>query len=90
MGHSNNQNSNPQPVTEPQNVRLDLILMDGNLPLLDGFETTRRIRASERGREVPIIFLSGHAQWTAKKKAFAAAALITSSNRLTSTNWTAL
>ena len=32
-----------------------LILMDGQMPVLDGFDATRRIRASERERRVPII-----------------------------------
>jgi PleD family two-component response regulator len=55
-----------------ENVRLDLILMDGTLPLLDGFEATRRIRELRAAREIPIIFLSGHAQPAAKDRAFAA------------------
>lgn len=55
-----------------ENLRLNLILMDGTLPLLDGFEATRRIRELTSAREVPIVFLSGHAQPAAKDKAFAA------------------
>lgn len=39
------------------NVHLDLILMDGSLPLLDGFETTRRIRELASMCDVPIVFL---------------------------------
>lgn len=54
------------------NVHLDLILMDGSLPLLDGWETTRRIRELASMCDVPIIFLSGHAQPEAQAKAFAA------------------
>ncbi len=49
-----------------------LILIDGNLPLLDGYEATRRIRELASACEVPIVFLSGHAQPEAKDKAFAA------------------
>jgi CheY-like chemotaxis protein len=41
--------------------RPDLILMDGSLPLLDGFSATRRMRSLDLLREVPIVFLSGHA-----------------------------
>jgi len=36
----------------------DLILLDVMMPELDGFETCRRIKASEQWREIPIIFLT--------------------------------
>ncbi len=36
-----------------------VILMDVQMPTLNGFETARRIRQRERSRETPIIFLSG-------------------------------
>lgn len=39
----------------------DLILMDGGLPRLSGFDVTRRIRASAHIGRVPIVFISGHA-----------------------------
>jgi CheY-like chemotaxis protein len=41
--------------------RPDLILMDGGLPLLDGFAATRRLRDMPALSAVPIVFLSGHA-----------------------------
>lgn len=50
----------------------DLILIDSNLPLLDGYEATRRIRELTSKRKVPIVFLSGHAQPADEAKAFAA------------------
>ncbi len=55
-----------------ESLRPDLILMDGTLPLVDGFAATRRIRELTSGRDVPIIFLSGHAQPASEAKAFAA------------------
>lgn len=55
-----------------KNVRVDLILMDADLPLLDGYAATRRIRELTPAREVPIVFISGHAQPAAETKAFAA------------------
>lgn len=39
----------------------DLILMDMSLPVMDGWEATRRIRADESMRDVLIIGLSAHA-----------------------------
>jgi two-component system cell cycle response regulator DivK len=39
----------------------DLILMDINLPLIDGYEATRRIRATDALKSTPIIGLSAHA-----------------------------
>ncbi|HZI20350.1 MAG TPA: response regulator [Pyrinomonadaceae bacterium] len=53
-------------------VRVDLILMDTDLPLLDGYGATRRIRELPFAREVPIVFISGHAQPAAEARAFAA------------------
>lgn len=53
-------------------VHPDLILIDGTLPLVDGYEATRRIRQLTSTAEVPIVFLSGHAQPADEAKAFAA------------------
>lgn len=55
-----------------ENMRLDLIIMDTNLPLLDGYEATRRIRQLTFTRDVPVVIISGHAQAAAQAKAFAA------------------
>ena len=54
------------------NVRIDLILMDTDLPLLDGYSATSRIRENTRTHEIPIVMMSGHAEPAAKLKAFAA------------------
>lgn len=51
-----------QAVAAAEGRRFDLILMDIAMPGIDGFEATRRIRASEVGRqEVPIVGLTAHA-----------------------------
>ena len=55
-----------------ESLHPDLILMDGTLPLLDGFAATRRIRELASTWDVPIVFLSGHAQPASEAKAFAA------------------
>lgn len=39
----------------------DLILMDMNLPVMDGWEATRRIKDDETTRHIPLIGLSAHA-----------------------------
>ena len=41
--------------------RPDLVLMDLSLPVIDGWEATRRIKASEALRHIPVIAPSAHA-----------------------------
>jgi len=50
----------------------DIILMDLGLPLLDGWEATRRIKAAEATRHIPIIVLTAHAMPEDRARAFAA------------------
>lgn len=50
----------------------DLILIDANLPLLDGLTATRRIRELVPVRDVPIVFISGHVLPDFESKALAA------------------
>jgi two-component system cell cycle response regulator DivK len=39
----------------------DLILMDMSLPVIDGWEATRRIKANDATRRIPVIALTAHA-----------------------------
>ncbi|MBI1997733.1 MAG: response regulator [Deltaproteobacteria bacterium] len=50
----------------------DLILMDLSLPVLDGWEATRRIKAAPQTKHVPVIALTANAMTGDKEKAMAA------------------
>ena len=50
----------------------ELILMDLSLPVLDGWEATRQIKAAETTRHIPVIALSAHAMTGDREKALAA------------------
>jgi CheY-like chemotaxis protein len=42
-------------------LKPDLILMDLSLPGMDGWEATRRLKADDRTKRIPIVALTGHA-----------------------------
>jgi len=50
-----------QAVAMAQSEKPDLILMDMSLPVIDGWEATRRVKAAEASSRIPIIALTAHA-----------------------------
>ena len=52
--------------------RPDIILMDLEMPVIDGWEATRRLKGNPQTHDIPVIALSAHALAGEREKAMAA------------------
>ncbi len=59
-------------LTLARSERPDLILMDLNLPVLDGWEATRQLKSSPELQAIPVIALTSHAMAGDRERALAA------------------
>jgi two-component system cell cycle response regulator DivK len=64
--------SGEEALTAVQAQRPDLILMDIQLPVMDGYEATRRIRSNPDMKAVPVIAMTAYALAGDEAKALAA------------------
>jgi CheY-like chemotaxis protein len=61
-------------VTMARAILPDVILMDLGLPVIDGWEATRQLKADAATRHIPIVVLSAHAMTDDRELALAAGA----------------
>lgn len=63
-----------QAVDTARDVKPDLILMDLGLPIIDGWEATRQLKADASTQAIPVIVLSAHAMTNDREQALQAGA----------------
>jgi len=61
-----------QAVCLADSAKPDLVLMDLGLPVMDGWQATRLLKAGEATRHIPVIVLSAHAMTNDRELALAA------------------
>jgi CheY-like chemotaxis protein len=65
-------NDGAQGVAMARSERPDMILMDLSLPVLDGWQATRQIKAAPETKHIPVIALTANAMAGDREKALAA------------------
>ena len=58
-----------------RHVRPDLILLDIQMPGIDGFEVCRRLKADDGTRDIPVIFMTARSETVDKVRGFALGAV---------------
>jgi putative two-component system response regulator len=53
----------------------DIILLDVEMPGIDGYETCRRLKSIEATRDIPVIFVTGHSDEQERAKGLALGAV---------------
>ncbi len=61
-----------QGIEAARRERPDLVLMDLSLPVLDGWEATRRLKQAVETRSIPVVALSAHAMAGERERALEA------------------
>jgi CheY-like chemotaxis protein len=59
-------------ISVAQSILPDIILMDMSLPIIDGWEATRQLKAQKETQHIPILALTAHAMASDLKKALTA------------------
>ncbi|TAE36442.1 MAG: response regulator [Oscillatoriales cyanobacterium] len=59
-----------QAISIAQTIALDLILLDINMPVIDGYQVCEKLKADDRTRGIPVIFISALSDVLDKIKAF--------------------
>ncbi len=65
-------NNGPSMLNEAQNNPPDLVLLDVNMPDMDGYEVCHALKADPELKDIPVIFISAMSEISDKVKAFAA------------------